>query len=68
MIMSDEGNEAITYLLGRIKENPKDVENWILMGDLMQRAGQGAKARTYYEQAQKMAPDNEYVKEQLAEM
>lgn len=68
MIMTDQGNEAISYLLDRIRNNPKDVENWILMGDLMQRAGQGAKARTYYEQAQKMAPDNEYIKEQLAEI
>lgn len=68
MIMSDQGNEAITYLLERIKKNPKDVENWILMGDLMQRAGQSAKAKTYYEQASKMDPDNEYVKNQLAEM
>lgn len=68
MIMSDQGNEAITYLLDRIKKNPKDVENWILMGDLMQRAGQGAKAKSYYEQANKMDPENEYVQEQLEEM
>jgi tetratricopeptide (TPR) repeat protein len=68
MIMDDQGNEAITYLLERIKKNPKDVENWILMGDLMQRAGQNAKAKTYYQQASKMDPENEYVKEQLAEM
>jgi cytochrome c-type biogenesis protein CcmH/NrfG len=54
--------------LDRIKKNPKDVENWILMGDLMQRAGKSAKARTYYEQAKKMDPENEYVKEQLAEI
>lgn len=64
-IMSDQGNKAITYLLDRIRNNPKDVENWILMGDLMQRAGQNAKAKTYYEQAQKMDPDNKYVKQQL---
>jgi tetratricopeptide (TPR) repeat protein len=68
MIMDDQGNEAITYLLNRIKQNPKDVENWILMGDIMQRAGQEAKAKTYYEQASKMDPENEYVKNQLAEM
>lgn len=65
MIMSNQGDKAIGYLLDRIRNNPKDVENWILMGDLMQRAGQGAKARTYYEQAQKMDPDNEYVQKQL---
>lgn len=68
MIMNDDGNEAITYLLDRIKKNPKDVENWILMGDLMQRAGQSAKAKTYYEQASKMDPENDYVKKQLEEM
>ncbi len=66
-IMDDQGNEAIEYLLNRIKNNPKDVENWILMGDLMQRAGQDEKARTYYQQAGKMDPDNEYVQKQLAE-
>lgn len=65
-IMDDQGNEAIEYLLSRIKANPKDVENWILMGDLMQRAGQDAKARTYYQQAQKMDPENEYVRKQLS--
>ncbi len=66
-IMNDEANEAITYLLDRIRNNPEDVENWILMGDLMQRAGQTTKARTYYEQAQKMDPDNDYVKQQLSD-
>ncbi|HYW35602.1 MAG TPA: tetratricopeptide repeat protein [Balneolaceae bacterium] len=65
-IMSDQGNEAINYLLDRIRKNPEDVENWILMGDLMQRAGQEDKARTYYQQASKMDPDNDYVKEQLS--
>lgn len=66
MIMTDKGNKAIEYLLNRIKQNPKDVENWILMGDLMKRAGQDTKAQTYYQQAQKMAPDNEYVRKQLS--
>jgi Flp pilus assembly protein TadD len=66
-IMNDQGNEAITDLLDRIRSNPKDVENWILMGDLMQRAGQEEKALTYYQQARKMDPDNEYVQKQLGE-
>jgi tetratricopeptide (TPR) repeat protein len=66
-IMSDHGNEAMTYLLDRIRSDPKDIENWILMGDLMQRAGHKDKALTYYQQAYKMDPDNEYVKEQLGE-
>jgi tetratricopeptide (TPR) repeat protein len=67
-IMSDKGNEAITDLLNLIRNNPKDVENWILMGDLMQRAGQKDKALTYYQQANKMDPENDYVKEQLGEV
>lgn len=67
-IMSDHGNEAITYLLDRIRSHPRDVENWILMGDLMQRAGQSEKARSYYEQARKMDPENKYVTKQLEEL
>jgi tetratricopeptide (TPR) repeat protein len=64
-IMDNQTNEGINYLLERIKEEPQDIENWILMGDLMQRAGQDEKAKSYYEQAQKMDPENEYVKKQI---
>jgi len=64
-LMSGNGKEAIQYLLDRIKAQPSDVENWILMGDLMKKGGHEQKAKTYYEQAQKMDPDNVYVKEQL---
>lgn len=64
-ILQDKGNQAVEYLINRIKENPKDVENWILMGDLMSKGGQEEKAQGYYEQAQKMAPDNEYLKKVL---
>lgn len=64
-LMSGNGKEAIQYLLDRIKAQPADVENWILMGDLMKKGGHEQKAKTYYEQAQKMDPDNLYVKEQL---
>lgn len=67
MIMNGEAAKANEYLLNRIKENPQDVENWILMGDLLQRAGQDEKAMGFYQQANKMDPDNEYVKEQLGE-
>lgn len=64
-IMDNQTNEGLSYLLDRIKEDPQDIENWILMGDLMQRAGQSDKAKSYYEQAQKMDPENEYVQEQI---
>jgi tetratricopeptide (TPR) repeat protein len=66
-IMSGQAREAISYLLDRIRAEPRDVENWILMGDLMKKGGHDAKARSYYEQALKMDPDNDYVKEVLAE-
>lgn len=64
-VMSGKGKEAIPYLLDRIRAEPANVENWILMGDLMKKGGHDAKARTYYEQALKMDPENEYVKELL---
>lgn len=65
MLMTDRGQEAIPYLINRIKEDPKDAENWILMGDMINKGGQPDKARTYYEQALKIDPDNEYAKRQL---
>lgn len=64
-LMNGEGQKAIQYLLDRIRSSPKDVENWILMGDLMKKGGHDEKANTYYEQALKMDPGNEYVKDLL---
>lgn len=66
-LMNGEGQQAIQYLLDRIKSTPKDVENWILMGDLMKKGGHDQKAKTYYEQALKMDPGNEYVKDLVDE-
>ncbi|SMO79093.1 tetratricopeptide repeat protein [Gracilimonas mengyeensis] len=67
MLMTDRGQDAIPYLINRIKNDPKDAENWILMGDMIQKGGQPDKARTYYEQALKIDPDNEYAQRQLEE-
>ncbi|WP_234567486.1 tetratricopeptide repeat protein [Rhodohalobacter sp. 614A] len=66
-LMSGKGQEAIAYLLDRIRSEPRDVENWILMGDLMKKGGHDQKAQTYYEQALKMDPDNVYAKDQLGQ-
>jgi tetratricopeptide (TPR) repeat protein len=66
-VMAGQGTEAINYLLDRIRSEPRDVENWILMGDLMKKGGHHEKAASYYEQALKMDPQNEYVKNQLEE-
>lgn len=65
-LMTGKGNEAITYLLDRIRTDPRDVENWILMGDLMKKGGHDEKARSYYEQALRMDPDNDYVRQLIA--
>lgn len=67
MLMTDRGQDAIPYLINRIKQDPKDAENWILMGDMIKRGGQEDKARTYYEQALNIDPDNEYARRQLGE-
>lgn len=65
MLMTDRGQEAIPYLIERIKKDPQDAENWILMGDMINKGGQPDKARTYYEQALKIDPENDYAKRQL---
>ena len=67
MLMTQRGQEAIPYLINRIKQDPQDSENWILMGDMIKKGGQVDKARTYYEQALKIDPDNDYAKRQLEE-
>lgn len=67
MLMTNRGQEAIPYLIERIKKDPKDAENWILMGDMIKKGGQADKARTYYEQALKIDPDNDYAQRQLEE-
>lgn len=66
-LLQEKGSEAIDYLIGRIRKDPRDVENWILMGDIMKKGGHADKARTYYEQALKMDPENEYAQRQLEE-
>lgn len=68
LLMTDRGAEAFPYLIGRIKADPRDPENWILMGDMIKRGGDAEKARTYYEQALKIDPDNEYAQRQLEEI
>ena len=64
MLMTERGAEAIPYTIERIKKAP---ENWILMGDMIKRGGQPDKAATYYEQALKIDPDNDYARRQLEE-
>lgn len=65
-VITGDGGGAINYLLDRIRSEPSNVENWILMGDLMKKGGHEEKARSYYEQALKMDPENDYAKRQLS--
>lgn len=67
MLMTDRGKDAIPYLIERIKKSPQDPENWILMGDIISRGGQHDKAKTYYEQALKIDPSNEYALKRIEE-
>lgn len=63
MIVKNQSEDAINYLIDRLQENPKDVENWILMGDLMKRVGMEDKAGTYYDQAKKLDPNHPYLQQ-----
>ena len=68
MLMTDRGSDAVNYLIERIRAEPRDSENWILMGDMIMKGGQSDKARTYYEQALNIDPENEYAQRQLKEI
>lgn len=65
MILRDQGDQAINYLIDRIKNKPGDPENWIMMGDLMKRGGYEEKAQTYYEKALEIDPNNKYAQKVL---
>jgi cytochrome c-type biogenesis protein CcmH len=49
---------AIGKLAERLKQNPNDLEGWMLLGRSLQTTRQPAKAAAAYEYAAKLAPDN----------
>lgn len=53
-IMRGEIAEGLNYLMDRVKDEPKDPLNWILIGDLLAGEGFTEKAKTYYKQALNM--------------
>lgn len=55
-ILQDEFEKAAEYLYNRLTTNPEDVENWIMMSDLMKRAGLDDKAATYLGEARRRNP------------
>lgn len=54
LIVNDRIQEAIDYLTLRIQTKQDDPENFLLMGDLMQRSGMVEKAQTYYDVAKEL--------------
>lgn len=67
LIIEERGTQALDYLVEQIRNNPKEVEHWVLMGDIMKKGGQAEKARGFYEQALTMNPDHTYARKQLEE-
>ena len=57
-ILQGNYDEAADYLYNRLTANPDDVENWIMMGDLMKRAGFEDKAESYFEEARRRSPNH----------
>lgn len=53
-ILNDKIDTAIEYLTNRIKLNPENAENLMLMGDLLGRAGYEDNAQSYYEEADRL--------------
>jgi cytochrome c-type biogenesis protein CcmH len=50
--------DSIRKLSERLKQNPNDLEGWVLLGRSLQATNQPDKAATAYEYAMKLAPDN----------
>lgn len=57
-ILREKYDDAAQYLYNRLVTNPDDVENWLMMGDLLKRAGFDEKAATYFDEARRRAPDH----------
>lgn len=53
-----DAEESIQPLVERLKQNPNDLEGWLLLGRSLLATHQPDKAVTAYEYALKLAPDN----------
>jgi cytochrome c-type biogenesis protein CcmH len=59
--------QSIQPLVERLKQNPNDLEGWLLLGHSLQATGQPDKAVTAYEYAMKLAPGNLDIEAMYAE-
>jgi cytochrome c-type biogenesis protein CcmH len=62
-----EVEQSIQHLAERLKQNPNDLEGWLLLGRSLLATNQPDKAVTAYEYALKLAPDNLDIEAMYAE-
>lgn len=66
--MPDSLEAAVQRLTARLRDNPADPEGWLLLGRTYQALGQADKAKTVYEQALRLIPENLDLKARYAEV
>lgn len=54
LIINDRIDEAVEYLTVRIQLKQDDAENFLLMGDLLSRAGYTERGQTYFDKAKEL--------------
>lgn len=62
-----DARKAIDGLAQRLKENPNDLDGWVLLGRSLQQTGEPERAATAFEFALKLAPGNPELMSFLAE-
>jgi tetratricopeptide (TPR) repeat protein len=54
LIVNDRIDEGIEYLTTRIQTKQDDADNFLMMGDLLSRAGYSENAETYFRKAEEL--------------
>jgi len=54
LIVNDRIDEGIEYLTNRIQTKQDDADNFLMMGDLLSRAGYSENAETYFKKAEEI--------------
>jgi tetratricopeptide (TPR) repeat protein len=58
LILRGDIAEGLNYLLDRIKDEPSDPLNWVIVGDLLTGEGMHDKAQSYYKRALSLQSTN----------
>lgn len=61
LILRGDIAEGLNYLLDRIKDEPNDPLNWVIVGDLLTGEGMHDKAQSYYKRALSLQSINKTV-------